>query len=72
MEELSTMMSLLRNISSAARLVENYIIKDSTYNPGEEGLEKFKHALDHISSIEKDVRKITDLNLQLQRKAQPR
>lgn len=64
------MLSLLRNISSATRLTENYIICNSTHNPGK--LKEFKRALDHIGQIKKDVEEIVRLNLQLQRKAQPR
>lgn len=66
MDELSTILSLLRNVSSATRLIENYIVCHSTYNPGK--LEEFKHALDHIEKIKKNVEEIAGLDLQLQGK----
>lgn len=67
MDELSTMLSLLRNISSTARLLENYIVKESIYNPGPGGVDKFKNALKRIETILNNSQEIAELNIKLQK-----
>ena len=67
MDELSTMLSLLRNISSAARLLENYVVKESTYNPGPGGVDKFENALKRIKTILNNSQEIAELNIKLQK-----
>lgn len=67
MDELSTMLGLLRNISSAARRLENYVVKESTYNPEPEGVDKFEKALKSIKAILDNSQEIAELNIKLQK-----
>lgn len=66
-DKLSTCMGLLRNISSAARLVSHYTSHDSTYNPPGENVEKYVRAIERLDGIEADSHKIARLLLEVQK-----